>query len=186
MHLKTNLIPEISDEDLEEMLETLRPIYPVVKNQYDCQRCKPDQTFFLIDLAGVDRRNHAYTWGPALDEQRGPVGIAWANGDMCRVPTFHTAACSVFFKPSLAEVYAAVRRAVPDWREARFLWLDQIYGDWRDCWGSYHMARAMLFSTEFPIGGGRALEQVIPHPALGKASDPRREPEEARKGIVEA
>ena len=53
-----------------------------------------------------------------------------------------------------------------------------FYGDWRDCWGSYHMARAMLFSTEFPIGGGRALEHVIPHPALGKASDPRREPEE--------
>lgn len=178
MFLETNLIPEISDDDLEQMLETLRPIYPVVKNQYDCKRCNPSQEFYLIDLSGVDRRSHAYTWGPALDKKRGPVGIAWSNGEMCRVPTFHTAACSALFKPSLAETYAAVRRAVPDWKEARFLWLDHLYGDWRDCWGSYHMARAMLFSTEFPIGGGRALESIIPHPPLGKASDHRCEPDE--------
>ena len=108
---KLALVPEIDDAALEAMLRTMRPVCRVNGYRFREQ---------IID--GIDRRQAAYTWNePRLGR---PVQLYLAGLNCKVVPTFHTYGYYGFFKPSLAEVCACIRRSVTNWQLIRFFWLD--------------------------------------------------------------
>ena len=142
-YLGVDLIPPISNAELEEMLEIIKPIKAVAEEDHYGQAKADQLKFYEIDVTGVDRRGTAFTWSPKLKEEE--IGIAWRNGMQCTIPTFHTYGAPCFFKPTLAETYAAIRARVPDWRHARWVWQRQIWEDSRDIFGNYHIGLASLF-----------------------------------------
>lgn len=107
---KIGLIPDISDELVEQMLLQMKPV--IRRDQH---------RFWEIRIDGVDRRTTAYTWEPKLIR---PVKIYLGGLESKVIPTFHTYGYHGFFNPSLAEVCAAINRCVPDWSMVRYFWLN--------------------------------------------------------------
>lgn len=114
---KPKLVPDITDEQIEEMLEVMQPIEAV---KIDGRR-----RFRLVDVKRVDPRSVAYTWSMKLMRM---VRVYEGGLDSIRVPTFHSFGAPVFFKPSLAEVLGCIRHYCPDWGAIRFFWLNTDLG----------------------------------------------------------
>lgn len=131
---KVRMIPDISDSDLEEMLSMIRPVAQVENNR-----------FREIITDGVDRRGVSYTWEPRLGR---PVQIYRGGLNEVSMATFHTWAYYGFFKPTLAETYGCIRAFVPDWKLARFIWLNTTEMDRRNIIGDFHWCSAVLFGSE--------------------------------------
>lgn len=102
-------VPDLFDHELAEM----RMIEPLLSVPQTCcyRRIK--------DIQSVDPRGQSYLWDAE------PIGEQMAFGPLGRVTimSFHRFGAPSFFKPSLAEVYASIRRFVPDWSRVRFFCL---------------------------------------------------------------
>lgn len=133
--VKPAIIPEISDADLEEMIGVIKPV----------RKTEGRNRFREIVTDGVDRRCEAFTWKPRLGR---PVRIYRGTLNEVNLMTFHTWAYYGFFKPTLAEAYACIRVFVPDWRKARFFWLNSEGMDHRNIVGDYHWCPCVLFGPE--------------------------------------
>jgi len=131
---KPQLIPEISDADLEVMLEQIKPITSVGNNR-----------FREIVVKGVDRRKAAFTWEPKLGRA---VQVYCGGLNDTAILTFHTWAYYGFFKPNLAEVYGCIKAFVPDWSAIRFFWLNSEEMDRRNIIGNWHWCPCILFGDE--------------------------------------
>jgi len=81
-------IPKISDERLNELAKKIKP---VVRIKGQPRYIQP------VDLRGV-----AYTWDPK------PAGHAKGLAELCVITTYHSYGAPMFFKPSVAEVIAAI------------------------------------------------------------------------------
>ena len=132
-----NLIPKITDKQIEEMLEVLTPIH------IEDMENGPVR---IIKTKGLDRRGVAFTWDPKLGRK---VHIPWANGMMCTLPTFHTWSFQGFFKPTLAETLGCIRAWVPDWKHARFFYQKMNTDGHDSIIGSYHIGRCFLYGPEY-------------------------------------
>jgi len=141
--LSVNLVQKIGNADLEKMLKILKPVAADgVKEDGVTKKMR------LVNIKGVHRRETAYLWSPKFGRE---VHIAYGNGAIAMCPTFHNG--SVFFKPSLAEVYASIRAFVPEWHKAKYVWLNtDLTSRGPMIWNNIetvHMARAHLFDTDF-------------------------------------
>lgn len=134
--LKVDLVPKITDKQIEEMLGTLTPI-KVPDSGSGLAR--------IIKTKGVDRRGVAFTWDPKLGRE---VNVAWVNDYIAICPTFHTFSFHGFFKPSLAETLACIRKFVPDWEQTRFFSLQMLTDDRAGIIGDYHIGRCFLYGPE--------------------------------------
>ena len=143
IRLRVNLIPDITNAEIEQMLQVLQPVYgvPAGRDAYGCEEFE----FFDIDTTGVNRWSHSFVPGE-LGQQR---YFPWRNGYAALIPSYHTYAFHGFFKPSLAEVLAAIRAKVENWEEARYFWVKLPHGDNRDILGNYHAAHIYLFEKDW-------------------------------------
>lgn len=133
---RPQMIPPIEDGQIEEMLATLRP---VLKDPAEEGR------FREIITDGVDRRGESYIWSPALGAA---VKIYRDGVETSTLATFHTYGYAGLFKPTLAEALGCIRAFVPDWREARYFWLNTAHMDGRHVVGSFHWCPCVLFGPE--------------------------------------
>jgi hypothetical protein len=109
-------VPDISDEHIAMM----RHIEPVLKFEYGCYRR-------IAGMDKIDPRNVAFNW----DEN--PIGGEFAFDTLNQVEVATQHRSSIFFKPSLAEVYAWILFYLGDnWRFVRFFHM----GEWKRCGGS--------------------------------------------------
>lgn len=136
---RPQLVPAIDDELLGRMLEQITPVLRVRVPGRMYHR------FREILIEGVNRRDTAYIWEPALGR---PVRVYGDGVNRREIITFHTWAHYGFFKPTLAEVMGCINQFVPDWSPIRYVWLrsqnmgpDHIIGD---C----HWCRCVLFGPE--------------------------------------
>ena len=138
-YTKIQMVPEISDEEIEEMLEDMSPVV------FD-----EETGLHVVDVEGVNRRKTAYTWAPTIKR---PARLAWGNGMSGTIMTFHKFGAPALFKPSLAEALACIRAFVPDaWPSIKYFWLDARDLDRSNVLGSVHYCRCHLFTAydEFP------------------------------------
>lgn len=93
---KINRVPEISDKQIEEM----RHIYPVLRTGGFVRKIKNQEL--------IDPRNQSFLWDadPEGDE------FTFDQLNSSTIITQHHSA--IFFKPSLAEVYAWIRVYMPE------------------------------------------------------------------------
>lgn len=147
MFLGVNLVhDDITKEEIDEMLRFIKPVVRVSSDDYhSCYKCKKNHKFFEIDLTGVDYFGRAYLWDPKLGRE---VNLASSNGMACSFPVYSSA--NVFVKFSVAEVYGAIKKLVPDWKYARYAWLSDDYCRVHEfSSGSFHRNDCHLFITEF-------------------------------------
>jgi len=120
------LVPDIYDHEIEAM----RHIEPLIR--------EPQSNWYwrIKGIQDKHPRNVSYLWDAE------PTGDRMAFGPLGKVTimSFHKYGAPVFFKPSLAEVYASIRRFVPDWKHVRFFSLrsddmgpEHIIGDCHWC-----------------------------------------------------
>jgi hypothetical protein len=129
------LVPEISDELIQEMLAQMRPVSKTKNGR-----------FREINIKGVDPRGESYIWDLKL--KPGLVRIYENALNDVKIPTFHTWAYYGFFKPTLAEVLGCINQYYPDWRnEVFYFWLDSPEA-LSSVIGNYHAARCTLFGAE--------------------------------------
>jgi hypothetical protein len=81
-------IPQISDEELTQLLQKIKPVI------------LDDEGLFFIEE--VNPRNIAFTWEPKLAKQC--TGLT----ELTRIETNHTCGYIGFFKPTIAEVLAQI------------------------------------------------------------------------------
>jgi hypothetical protein len=135
--LSVSLVPDISNKELEEMLDIVKPI---LLREGKCWELK---------LNGVSWRQTAFNWSPKLGRE---VRVSYNNGACAICPTFHRSA--VFFKPSIAEFYACIRLYVPEWRKCKYALLDEETKPvlWNNI-ETVYSSRALLFNIEFGADG---------------------------------
>lgn len=113
-------VPEITDDQIAEM----RHIEPVLRIEHMYRRIK--------NADAIDPRDESCIWNAEpTDAEPFTVGLL----DSTTIITQHRS--SVFFKPSLAEVYAWIRVFVPEhWNRIRFFYLGeaQRVPHSTDCW----------------------------------------------------
>lgn len=102
-------IPEISNEEIAAM----RHIEPVLR-VYGSDFYRRIEGIHSIDPRGV-----SFLW----DAKPSGEQMVFHPLNLVRIMTFHTFGAPVLFKPSLAEVYAGIRRMLPDWSGVRFFHL---------------------------------------------------------------
>lgn len=131
--LKPILVPEITDEEIAEM----RQIKPLLR--------EPDSCWYrrIRGIDDIDPRKTAYTWGAE------PEGEAMAFGPLNKVEiiTFHYYGAPSLFKPSLAEVYASIKRFCPDWKQIWYFSLKSDDLTSANCIGDCHWCRCDLFGS---------------------------------------
>jgi hypothetical protein len=100
------LVPDIYDHEIAAMRH-IEPLLQVPGTAW-YQRIK--------GIQDIHPRNVSYLWNAE------PCGELMAFGPLGRVTimSFHKFGAPVFFKPSLAEVYASILRFVPEWKHVRF------------------------------------------------------------------
>lgn len=96
--VKPNLVPAISEERVNELRETIKPLY--IK----------DERVYEIDITNIDNWKIAFTWEPKLIERNFYIKRPL---DSQTIMTFHKWGYYGFFKPSLGEVYACINAAIP-------------------------------------------------------------------------
>lgn len=123
---KPALVHDLMDHELDAM----RHIEPLLR--------VPDTCWYrrIADIQTIDPRGVSYLWSAK------PTGSRMAFGPLSQITimSFHRYGAPVFFKPSLAEVYGAIRRFVPDWSRVRFFCLraddmgpEHVIGDCHWC-----------------------------------------------------
>ena len=133
-------IPEISDSLVERMRSHIEPLIPDSDAGSGYRRIK--------DVERIDARRQSFLWDA---EPCGPR-LVFEPLNQLQIITFHAFGAPVFFKPSLAEVYAGILRFVPEWERIRFFALraDNLGAD--NIIGSCHWCRCSLFG-ETPLEG---------------------------------
>lgn len=131
---KPKLVPDIEDDELEVMIQQIKPIALV--NEYRYREIITDN---------VNRREVAYTWSPRLGR---PLRLYRGGLNETKIVTFHTWAYYGFFKPTLAEAYACIRQFVPDYSMVRYFYLDSEGMDRRNIIGDWHVCPCILFGDE--------------------------------------
>lgn len=127
------LVPEISDSEIKSM----RHIRPLIRE---------DGTHWYRKIKGsdtLDPREIAFTW----DAQPDDVAMAFSPLNKVEIMTFHKFGAPSFFKPSLAEVYAAIRRCCPDFRDVWYFYLHSDHLDVANVIGDCHWCRCTLFGS---------------------------------------
>lgn len=139
---KPQMVPAITDGQIEEMLAVMKPIMKVNgrgKKDDDGHRWRE------ILTEGVHGRDVAYTWEAKLGR---PLKLYVGGLNEVNILTFHTWGYYGFFKPSLAESLGCIRQFVPEWREVRFFWLDSGNMGPEHIVGDFHWCRCKLFGPE--------------------------------------
>lgn len=151
MFENVDLVPPITDDEINEMLSVMKPMVSIGEGFYR-----------QIDIDGVNRRNVSYTWSPK------PFGMELVSGtaEESTIPTYHTFGAPVFFKPSLAEVLGAILRFTKDWRKVRYF---SLTSDEPSMFGSYHTAKCMIASEMFVIKGGGRNGTLVPLRMIGES-----------------
>jgi hypothetical protein len=151
---KTKLVPDISDSLIELMAAQIKPVAEVGRGR-----------FREIDIAGVDRRNVAFTWEPKWGRF-----VRLYNGSLNSrdVVTFHSYGFHGFFKPSLAEVYACINQFVPDWSSVRYFRMKSDDMDRHNIVEPYHWCRCQLFGEEEWDVNDQNWERDVAELAAGK------------------
>jgi hypothetical protein len=105
-------IPDISAEQIAAMRH-IEPVVPISKNSRWYRRIASGQT--------IDPYDVAFNWNVTTIGEPFTFG---ADGE-ATIITQHK--CAYFFKPSLAEVYAAILQQLPnDWQRVRYFCLDEV------------------------------------------------------------
>lgn len=129
----TKLIDDIDDQTIVAMRQQIRLA------MFDGAR---NWLRRVADMDSLDARYDCCTWNAR------PEGnpMRWSPMDHLTIPSFHTFGASVFFKPSLAECYAAIRRFVPDYSRIRWMVVRLPYEDRKAVVDErHHIARLDLF-----------------------------------------
>lgn len=132
------MIQDISDEEIAEM----RHIQPLIKE---------DGLFWRIKgIDDIDPRGVSFLSGAK------PTGAGLVSGmlNSVQIMTFHKYGAPSFFKPSLAEVYAAIRRFIPQWHDAKFFYLQDDDMGVNNIMGDYHFVVCRVFGDDFRRGIG--------------------------------
>ena len=124
-------IPAISDELIEKLSQTMKPVVEV------------DDHLFYIEP--VDPRRTAFTWSPTVTNHADDLEF------VAVIPTLHKCGSGVFFKPSIAEVLAQIPAGYIDQIVAfRTTITEEQVPDWTDAerqafnW-SYHLGSTTLY-----------------------------------------
>lgn len=101
-----NLIPKISDEEISEMLQKITPLM-IVDGKWG------DALYQIDGIENVATRDFAFLWDAK------PKGREHVFHFSRTFITYHTWAYYGFFKPTLAEVYAQIRK-LDNWESFDF------------------------------------------------------------------
>lgn len=129
---KPNLVPKISDIEIEEM----RHIQPLIRKHAE------DYVFYRIErIDHLSTRTKSFIWDAK------PTGkpLSFAPTDDIQILTFHTFGAPALFKPTLAEVYACIRRFVSDWQDVRYFYLHSHDMGVKHVLPSCHWCKCTLF-----------------------------------------
>lgn len=131
--LKPELVPAIGDGEIAEM----RRIRPLLREPDSCwyRKIKGSDT--------IDPRGMAFTWGAE------PYDVAMAFSPLNKVDiiTLHEYGAPSLFKPSLAEVYGAIRRYCPDFSKIWYFYLHSENMDAANIVGGCHWCKCTLFGS---------------------------------------
>lgn len=130
---ETCLVPPIADFEIQQMLETMSPVKSVGTNRYRK----------IVDVG--DARNVSYIWDAKLD---GPT-MMFDPMNTIKIITFHEWSYYGFFKPSLAETLACIRKSVVSWEHIRYFCIDSENMGPEHIIGNYHWAYCYLFGEPF-------------------------------------
>lgn len=115
--LELTLLPKITDAQIREMLKVMNPIKEVEEYRYR-----------LMDIKGIHPRDFAYTWSEKPLGRPLKLHKHGALESRC-ILTYHGFGFHGFFKPSLAEVLACIRRDVKNWELIRYFHVEAIDTD---------------------------------------------------------
>jgi hypothetical protein len=105
-------VPDISAEQIAAM-RYIEPVVPVSKGSrwYRC----------IANGQTLDPHNVAFNWDVRT------IGEPFVFGEDGEATIITQHKCAYFFKPSLAEVYAAILHQLPDaWQRVRYFCLDEV------------------------------------------------------------
>ncbi len=125
--MKVNFVPDIGDAELSEMLAQMKPVMEVGGR--------------FREIKMVHPRDDSFIWDPKPGRL---VQLYLGSLNSVDIITFHRS--SIFFKPSMAEVMASIRRFVPDWSPVRFFQVVPDSAVRID--GGHILARCRLFGGE--------------------------------------
>lgn len=103
MRTKTIRVPELSDDLALEMSRSIRP---VASDGFAHKKVTIGETLCDIKRKVVTSSAHGYECELDLNEH-----------EFVDILTYHTAPFRCFFKPTAFEVYAAINRFIPNWRD---------------------------------------------------------------------
>lgn len=127
------LVPEISDEQIAAM----RHIQPLLR--------EPNTRKFarIKGIEAIDPRGVSFLWDAEPQRE-----VLYFNSlDEIGIMTFHKFGAPVYFKPSLAEVYASIMRFVPDWSRINFFCLNSHNMGPQNVIGNCHWCYCSLFGN---------------------------------------
>lgn len=130
------LVPEISDEQIEEM----RAIEPLLREPETCWYRR------ILGISKIHPRRSSFLWDAK------PTGERLTFGPLNNVAiiTFHTYGAPALFKPSLAEVYASIRRYLPEtWTAVRYFCLQSENLGSEHIIGDCHWCKCILFGSPY-------------------------------------
>ncbi len=130
------LVPEISDEQIAAM----RHIQPLL--------CEAGTRKFarIKGIESIDPRKVSFLWSAEPENEV----LYFTSLNSITIMTFHKYGAPVYFKPSLAEVYASIMRCVPDWSGIHFFNLRSRNMGPQNIIGNCHWCYCDLFGT--PVG----------------------------------
>lgn len=138
MIVDINYIPTVPDETLEAMRKQIKPVLGHFGTAY----------YRELDVSTADTKRTAFTWG-----DRKPFGGNMIFGhEYDEIITFHEWSSPSLVKPSLAEVYAAIVRMIPDYSGLRYFHLKT---DTAKLIGPCHLCVCRLFGEPmmtYPLG----------------------------------
>ena len=162
IYQKVDLVAPISDVEMSNMLDVMRPAYRVADNWYREIR---------IDGNGFDPRTSVLTWSHELI---GPKFTAGGLG-ITMIPSFHRFAAPSLFKPSLAEVLGAINRYCLDWSTVRYFALNTGSLSSANCIGStWHWTTCFLITEPLELGKPNEFggHELVPLNGGDAAMDP--------------
>lgn len=127
------MIQDISDEEIAEM----QHIQPLIE--------RVGLLWRIRGIDDIDPRRTSFLW----DAEPAGVGLIPGALNSVQIMTFHKYGAPSFFKPSLAEVYSAIRRFIPQWKEAKFFHLQDDNLSVSNIMGDYHFVRCSVFGDDF-------------------------------------
>jgi len=159
-------IPEISNENLNQLAEHIKPVMRYAQTQNGLEprfdnnlHESPRQNERLYYIQPVDIQQESYTWDPH------PTRPAELGDKICDIATYHSYGYYGMFKPSVAEVIAAIPESLRDQvggfeiishpiDAADLNWNKQALND------GYHQAITRLYA-KVPEGTGQLPEEDV-------------------------